>query len=344
MTFKLNHPNIVRIHNRGEEMGQHYIAMEYVEGITLRDLLIQREKLSLDEVLRLADSICQGLQYAHTFIDPDSRRKTPVIHRDLKPENVILAGVTEQEPYVTPQTIPKILDFGLSRVLTDTQLSSGSLAKGVSGTYGYMPPEQFDRIKVADERADIYSLGVTVYELLTGRRPFEGDSPAQMMFATLNLEPLPPSEHDAAIPAWLDAVILKCLAKSPEARYQNAAEVQQALTRDRGKGIDEVYRELVQMLYRDDLHLDESERALLEAKRQQLGMSEEEARQIEERVQGTDGAYRELVHMLYRDDLRLDESERILLDAKRQQLGMSEAEARQIEEEVVRQFHASSGN
>jgi predicted Ser/Thr protein kinase len=187
----LDHSNIVRIHDVGREGELYFIVMEYVDGMNLRDLLVQK-KLSPEQALRVIPQICDALEYAHS---------RGVIHRDIKPENIILSrsGVT------------KIADFGLAKIVnSENAASSITQTNVVMGTADYMAPEQRDKTKDADHRADIYSLGVVFYELLTGELPVGRFDP--------------PSRRKQ-VDARLDEVVLRALEKDPDRRYQRASHL-----------------------------------------------------------------------------------------------------------------------
>jgi serine/threonine-protein kinase len=214
----LNHPNILTIHEIGEaattEGGGHYIVSEFVEGQTLRALL-RGGRLDLGKAVAIAEQVAGALGVAH---------EAGIIHRDIKPENVI----------VRPDGLVKVLDFGLAK-LTEASappadsnastLEKLSTAAGVvMGTISYMSPEQARGEKV-DQRTDIFSLGVVLYEMLAGRRPFEGATVSDVIAALLTAEPPPLGQHCADAPVELEQIIGKCLAKEREARYQSAAEL-----------------------------------------------------------------------------------------------------------------------
>jgi serine/threonine protein kinase len=188
---RLNHPNIVAVHEYGEAGGYPFLLMEYVDGLTLRQL-IQRGKLAPEEALTIVPRICEALQFAH---------QKGIIHRDIKPENILLDRAGQV----------KITDFGIAKMIapgaSDYSLTG---AKEVVGTPYYMAPEQVERPQWVDHRADIYSLGVVFYEMLTGELP---------------LGKFQPPSHKVRIDVRLDEVVLRALAKEPERRYQQANEV-----------------------------------------------------------------------------------------------------------------------
>jgi tRNA A-37 threonylcarbamoyl transferase component Bud32 len=189
---RLDHPNIVRVHDFGESGGFHYFIMEYVEGVNLRQLM-RAGDLKPEQTLQLIPQICEALQYAHD---------EGIVHRDIKPENILL----DKKGRV------KIADFGLAKLLARTPADFTLTATHqVMGTPHYMAPEQMDKPLTVDHRADIYSLGVVLYEMLTGELPLG-------RFA-------PPSQK-APVDARLDAIVFRALAREPEWRYQHVREVQ----------------------------------------------------------------------------------------------------------------------
>jgi eukaryotic-like serine/threonine-protein kinase len=212
----LNHPNILTIHEIGEasgaEGGAHYIVSEFVEGATLRSIA-QSGRLDIGKATVIAEQVAGALSVAH---------EAGIVHRDIKPENVM----------VRPDGLVKVLDFGLAKLTetpappADSEASTNmSTAPGmVMGTVSYMSPEQARGQKV-DHRADIFSLGVVLYEMLAGRRPFEGGTMSDVIAALLTAEPPPLRKYRAEATAELEQVVGKCLAKAREARYQSAAEL-----------------------------------------------------------------------------------------------------------------------
>ncbi|MGB6544488.1 MAG: serine/threonine-protein kinase [Candidatus Acidiferrales bacterium] len=201
----LTHPNIVVIYDAGEEDGQYYITMELVEGSSLQALLDQRQSFPLPRVLRLMEQACSALEFAH------QRR---VVHRDIKPANLML----------TQDDQLKITDFGTAKIL---QMGATQTAT-VIGTPSYMSPEQIKGSPV-DGRSDIFALGVILYELVTGQKPFPGENVTTVIYRIVNEEPIPPRQLDASIHPGLAAVIMHALAKDPAERFASCREMSQAL-------------------------------------------------------------------------------------------------------------------
>ncbi len=197
----LSHPNIATFHEVGEAENKAFIVMEYIEGRPLSDLA-QVEKPSLPEILDLAIQIGEGLSAAH---------EKGIVHRDIKPENVL----------VTSKQHAKITDFGLAKWKGASTLTQTGARMG---TAYYMSPEQVEGKKV-DNRTDIFSLGVVLYELLCARRPFEGDTDTAIFYDLINTQPQPLARFARNIPEKLEQIVLKCLAKKPEERYQHADEL-----------------------------------------------------------------------------------------------------------------------
>lgn len=221
---RMSHPTIVRVFDAGEDVevdrdgNAHpvpYIVMELVTGHLLKDV-IDEGPVSIDDALRYTDGILEALEYSH---------RAGVVHRDIKPGNVM----------VTTAGQVKVMDFGIARAVSD---SSSTVAEttAIIGTAAYFSPEQAKGEPV-DSRADVYSAGVVLYELLTGRTPFRGESPVAVAYQHVSETPLAPSELVDTVPRSLDAVALRALAKDPFQRYQDAASFREALdaTRD-GRG------------------------------------------------------------------------------------------------------------
>ena len=194
----LIHPNIVNYYDVVDEGDLHYIVMELVEGITLKNYIDQKGRLETDEAVDFAIKIAEGLKAAHS---------RGIIHRDVKPQNVILAEDHNL----------KVADFGIARAVT-AQTASTSQAMG---SVHYISPEQA-KGEFTDERSDIYSLGITMYEMLTGKLPFTGDTAVSVALAHVNDDVTPPSVYNPTIPVGLEQVILKCMEKDADRRYQDA--------------------------------------------------------------------------------------------------------------------------
>ena len=201
----LTHPNIVVVFDAGEEDGLFYITMEYVEGRSLQTLIDSHQPFPLPRVLKLMEQVCSALDFAHQH---------NVVHRDIKPANLML----------TPDDVVKITDFGTAKIL---QFGTAQTAH-VMGTPSYMSPEQV-KGKPVDGRSDIFSLGVILYELLTGEKPFPGQNITTVIYKIINEEPIPPRSLDSSIHPGLSAVITRALAKDPGVRYQSCHELLNAL-------------------------------------------------------------------------------------------------------------------
>jgi serine/threonine-protein kinase len=209
----LNHPNIVTIYDAGEDQGLFYIAMEFIEGKTLAEVLQQHRVLPVDQVIAITRNICAGLDFAHG---------KGIVHRDIKPANIM----------VTPDGTAKIMDFGIAKV-------SGSLTSTgqVLGTPNYMSPEQV-KGRQLDGRSDLFSLGVMLYEMLTGEKPFLGQGVTTIIYKIVNENPIPPRDLDLTIHPGLNAVVTRTLAKDPYERYQTGAELVRDLENYKSYGAD----------------------------------------------------------------------------------------------------------
>jgi serine/threonine-protein kinase len=198
----LNHPNVVSVFDTGSDDGIHYIVMEQVEGRTLADVILKQGALQPSRASDIAVGVCRALSSAH---------ENGMVHRDVKPGNVLL----------TADGGVKVADFGIARVASvDTLTATGS----VLGTASYLSPEQA-RGGSIDARSDIYSLGCVLYEMLTGKPPFDGDTPLSIAYKHVEEEPVPPSSLNPAVPPELEAVVTKAMAKDPDDRYGSAAEM-----------------------------------------------------------------------------------------------------------------------
>ena len=210
----LNHPSIVAVYDTGEDMAgpTHvpYIVMEYVDGRTLRELLRDDRRLLPERALEITDGVLRALDYSH---------RNGIVHRDIKPGNVMLTRSAEV----------KVMDFGIARAVSDAQATMTQTAQ-VIGTAQYLSPEQARGERV-DARSDLYSTGCLLYELLTGRPPFTGDSPVAIAYQHVRENPIPPSRVNPEIPVWADSIVLKAMAKDPAERYQSAAEMRTDIQR-----------------------------------------------------------------------------------------------------------------
>jgi eukaryotic-like serine/threonine-protein kinase len=198
----LTHPNIVVVFDAGEEEGLYYITMELVEGKSLQALLDAGQPFPLPRVLRIMEQTCSALHFAH---------ERSIVHRDIKPANLML----------TADDTVKITDFGTAKIL---QFGTVQQTAHVMGTPSYMSPEQV-KGRVVDGRSDIFSLGVMLYEMVTGEKPFPGQNITTVIYKIVNEEPVPPRQIDPMIHAGLSAVVMKALAKDPSARYQTCREM-----------------------------------------------------------------------------------------------------------------------
>jgi eukaryotic-like serine/threonine-protein kinase len=210
----LNHPSIVAVYDTGEDMvgptPVPYIVMEYVDGRTLRDLLRDDRRLLPERALEITDGVLRALDYSH---------RNGIVHRDIKPGNVML----------TRNGDVKVMDFGIARAVSDAQATMTQTAQ-VIGTAQYLSPEQARGERV-DARSDLYSTGCLLYELLTGRPPFTGDSPVAIAYQHVRENPVPPSRVDPEIPSWADSIVLRAMAKDPGDRYQSAGEMRNDIQR-----------------------------------------------------------------------------------------------------------------
>src|ERR1700758_2764690 len=210
----LNHPSIVAVYDTGEAETPPgplpYIVMEYVDGVTLRDIVHTDGPLPAQRAIEIIADACQALNFSH---------QNGIIHRDVKPANIMISSTNAV----------KVMDFGIARAIADGGVSVTQTA-AVIGTAQYLSPEQA-RGEPVDARSDVYSLGCVLYEILTGEPPFTGDSPVAVAYQHVREDPGPPSKRHAGISADLAAGGLKALAKNPDNRYQTAAEMRADLVR-----------------------------------------------------------------------------------------------------------------
>lgn len=202
----LSHPNIVEVYDVGEEDGQYYIVMEYIEGKTLKQLLNKRESLTLTEVIDIMTQLTDGIAHAH---------ESYIIHRDIKPQNIMI----EDDGKI------KITDFGIAMALNATQITQ---TNSVMGSVHYLPPEQASG-KGATIKGDIYSLGILMYELLTGTVPFKGDNAVEIALKHMKDKIPSVRKQNPAIPQSVENIILKAAAKNPRNRYETAREMHEDL-------------------------------------------------------------------------------------------------------------------
>jgi len=203
----LSHPNIVSIYDRGEAEGTYYIAMEYLDGRSLKELIVSRGPAPIPIAIDYARQILAAVRFAH---------RHGIVHRDIKPHNVL----------VDAEGRLKVTDFGIARAGASQMTEAGSII----GTAQYLSPEQAKGAAV-DQTSDLYSVGVVLYELLTGVVPFTGDTPVEIAMKHLSTVPVPPSETRGEIPRDLDLIVLRALAKDPSERYQSAEEMDADLER-----------------------------------------------------------------------------------------------------------------
>ena len=238
----LNHPNIVEIYDVGEDDGNFYIVMEYIDGKNLKQLIKRRTKLSLPEVIDIMKQLTDGIASAHDSF---------IIHRDIKPQNMLILD----------NGLVKITDFGIAVALNSTQLTQ---TNSVMGSVHYLPPEQAAG-KGATFKSDIYSLGILMYELVTGSLPFKGDNAVEIALKQLK-EPIPSvRDFDSSIPQSVENIILKACAKNPRNRYENVRDMYNDLCNcldDSMKDVEKVeyeYKEYEELKKVKDVEVKEEE-------------------------------------------------------------------------------------
>jgi eukaryotic-like serine/threonine-protein kinase len=221
---KLIHPNIVQVYDTGVDAGRHYIVMEYVEGKSAAQLLQIRGRIGPEHAVEIGTQSCAGLEYAH---------RQGIIHRDVKPGNLMVIGgpagrrrrdSSAHEPPTGEMTV-KLTDFGIARAGAQTRLTQ---VGSVVGTAAYLAPEQA-RGEEATPASDVFALGVVLYQLLTGRLPWEGSTLAELATRRENERPLPPTSYDPEVPETLSRAVLRSLEGDPAARYSTARELSRAL-------------------------------------------------------------------------------------------------------------------
>lgn len=202
----LSHPNILNIYDVGVEEIEHkmihYIVMEYINGLTLKEVIKGKNKLTTDETINYSLQIAEALQHAH---------RNHIVHRDIKPHNIM----------ITEENRVKVTDFGIARAITSSTVTTTS---NVLGSVHYFSPEQA-RGGYTDEKSDIYSLGIVMYEMITGKVPYDGDSPISVALMHIQTEITPPRVHDKTISFNLESIILKCVQKRQSDRYSNIADL-----------------------------------------------------------------------------------------------------------------------
>ena len=199
---KLSHPNIVTVYDVGQESAVQYIAMEYLEGSTLEELLISGINWDYKTLSNVMIQVCDALDYAH---------ENGIIHRDVKPANIMILEGSRV----------KVMDFGIARLDTSASMTQTGTALG---TPNYISPEQLKGLPI-DRRSDIFSVGVVFYELLTGEKPFKGDTLSALIYSILHTNPPMPSEVNLDVPRIFDKIIAKALVKDPDLRFQTARDL-----------------------------------------------------------------------------------------------------------------------
>ena len=196
----LSHPNIVPIYDVGHQGNIHYIVMEYVDGITLKEYITNNGAIPWQEAINVSVQVCSAMEHAH---------RNHIIHRDIKPHNILITG----------DGIAKVSDFGIARA---SSASTITIAGNTMGSVHYFSPEQA-RGGFMDEKSDIYSLGIVMYEMITGRVPFDGDTPVTVALKQIQVEPTPPNRIKVNIPVGVNSIILNAMTKNPSGRYQSAS-------------------------------------------------------------------------------------------------------------------------
>jgi serine/threonine-protein kinase len=198
----LSHPNIVSIHDVGHEDDVHYIVMEYVDGITLKEYILKKGLLSWKEAVSIASQICSAIEQAH---------RNSIVHRDIKPHNIL----------ITRDGIAKVADFGIARAVSSSTIT---MVGSTIGSVHYFSPEQA-RGGYTDEKSDLYSLGIALYEMVTGRVPFDGETPVAVALKHIQDQPVPPLDYESSLPKGVNDIIMKAIKKDQSKRYQSASEM-----------------------------------------------------------------------------------------------------------------------
>ncbi|MDY5481645.1 MAG: Stk1 family PASTA domain-containing Ser/Thr kinase [Veillonella caviae] len=209
---KLNHPNIVNMYDVGFDQDLHYIIMEYVDGKTLKEYITEKGRLSIDEAVKFTIAIGEGLEHAHAM---------GIVHCDIKPHNVI----------ITRTGRVKVTDFGIARAMNST--NTVMYTNSIMGSAHYLSPEQASG-KTIDGSTDIYSLGVVLYEMLSGKVPFEGETPIAVALKHVREKIIPPTRYNPSIPPLLESVVLKALSKDPKDRFESISDMMSDLRLSQG--------------------------------------------------------------------------------------------------------------
>lgn len=228
----LSHPNIVSIYDVGKDGDTEYIVMEYVEGQNLKELIRNYAPLSSEQSINLARQIAEAIRHAHEH---------HIIHRDIKPHNIL----------VTADGRAKVTDFGIARAVSAATMTHTG---DIIGSVHYLSPEQAKGVQT-NEQSDLYSLGIILYELLTGKVPYDGETPVAIALKHLQENPVPPSQLNPRISQGIENVILKAIAKAPERRYQTAVEFVEDLNHiQNGEPIRKIERPLEEDLDSTRIH------------------------------------------------------------------------------------------